>query len=204
MHWSRRLGSDQIHPTRAPRRTRIERSLIDIAAWSADPIRASAVLAAGVQQGLVRPTTLDRAVLAAGPIRHRRLLLLSLGDIAGGAQSFAEIDAVRICRRAGLPPPQLQRIRRDASGRRRCLDLCWPDYGLVVEIDGGLHREVRRWLDDLLRQNEIVLGGQLVLRFATVVVRATEPVFVEQIGAGLRRGGWSGCLVVGWRVSSQS
>jgi len=165
---------------------------VDIAGWSRQPLRACAVLAAGVQQRLVRPSTLELAVHEAGPLRHRKLLLLALADIAGGSESFAEIDAVRLCRRAGLPPPTRQAFRRDRSGRRRYLDLYWPEYGLIVEIDGGLHRDAQRWWDDLDRQNEMVLSGELLLRFPTVLVRACPHHVAAQIAAGLRRGGWRG------------
>jgi very-short-patch-repair endonuclease len=53
-HYSRRLTDEDVHPAKQPRRTRIARSIIDVASWMATDRGAMAVLAAGVQQRLVR------------------------------------------------------------------------------------------------------------------------------------------------------
>jgi very-short-patch-repair endonuclease len=77
-------------------------------------------------------------------------------------------------------------VRREASGRRRYLHAQWalPDGRIVaVEVDGAVHLDARQWVDDQLRQNEIVLGGTIVLRYPSVVVRL-EP---EWVMAQLRR-----------------
>ena len=54
---------------------------------------------------------------------------------------------------------------------------------VVVEVDGALHRSLRRWYADQLRQNEISSTGALVLRFPSVIVRC-EP---DPVAAQLRR-----------------
>jgi hypothetical protein len=54
VHYSRHLGQDDVHPVRRPPRTRVARSLVDAAAWMGSDRGAQAVLAAGVQQRLVR------------------------------------------------------------------------------------------------------------------------------------------------------
>ena len=92
-----------------------------------------------------------------GSVRHRATMRRALADIAGGADSLAEIDFARLCRSVGLPEPSRQVRRRDASGRWRYLDVEWrmPRGRLVVEIDGIGHMERERWYDDLLRDAEI-------------------------------------------------
>jgi hypothetical protein len=60
MHYSQELGDRDVHPLRHPRRTRIARSLVDAAAWMPTDGGAMTVLAAGVQQRLVRTTRLER------------------------------------------------------------------------------------------------------------------------------------------------
>lgn len=62
VHYSTMLGNADVHPLKQPRRTRIPRSLVDAAAWMASERGARAVLAAGVRQGLVRPSDLGRVV----------------------------------------------------------------------------------------------------------------------------------------------
>ena len=44
------------------------------------------------------------------------------------------------------------------------LDVAWEDIGLVVEIDGGHHALALNPVDDALRQNEVTLGDDMVLR----------------------------------------
>jgi hypothetical protein len=62
------------------------------------------------------------AVDAAGRVCHRRAMAAALLDVHGGAMALSEIDLARLCRSAGLPEPRRQRVRRNASGRRRYLD----------------------------------------------------------------------------------
>jgi very-short-patch-repair endonuclease len=110
-------------------------------------------------------------------------------DIAGGAEALSEIDFARLCRRHGLPMPLRQVVRREASGRRRFVDALWrrPDRRTVVaEVDGALHLVARRWWDDQLRQNELVLSDAIVLRFPSVVVRAEPGIVVDQLRRALR------------------
>ena len=61
-HYWQALDSTDVHPTRQPRRTRIARSLVDAAAWMPADRGAMAVLAAGVQQRLVRVDDLRQVV----------------------------------------------------------------------------------------------------------------------------------------------
>jgi hypothetical protein len=149
---------------------------------------ACGLLAAGVQQRLVTAAQLHSAVAANPRLRHRHAMQMAVQDIAQGAGALSEIDFVRLCRRYGLPLPEQQAVRVDRSGRRRYLDAAWTTRTgrrLVAEIDGALHLAPRRWWDDQLRQNELVLGGDLVLRFPTVLVRHEEQLVVAQLRRGL-------------------
>jgi hypothetical protein len=122
--------------------------------------------------------------------RFRKLILLVLADIDGGAHSLAEIDFARLCRRAGLPAPSRQRVRTDATGRRRYLDVAWDQFGLVVEIDGMFHMELARWTDDSFRGNEISLDGRVLLRFPALVLRIDPERVLAQVRQGLINAGW--------------
>jgi len=175
----------------APRRTSVERSAIDAGRWSGDPRAACGLLAAVVQQRLSTADRLRRELLAAGRIRHRRLLLTVLGDIEGGAHALSEIDFVVLCRRAGLPPPGQQVVRTDRSGRRRYLDARWqlPDgRTITVEIDGALHLAVLTYWDDMYRGNELVISGEHVLRYPSLAVRLDPIRVVEQLRRALAPG----------------
>ena len=136
--------------------------------------RAIGLLAASVQQGL---TTADRLIVAKTQIRklrHGKQFVLALGDIAGGAQSFAEIDMGILCQDAGLAPPTRQAIRKDKDGRRRYLDCEWTLPGgrvVVLEVDGSFHLQVKNWWRDMKRERGVVLSHSTVLRCASIELR---------------------------------
>ncbi len=155
----------------------------------AEPRSASGLLAATVQQRLLRADSLARALAEAPRLRHRAAMVHAVADIEQGAQALSEIDFVRLCRRNGLPTPMHQAVRREPSGRRRYLDASWalPDGRIVaVEVDGALHLNVRTWRNDQLRQNELVLDGMLLLRYPSDVVRYEEQLVVAQLRRALR------------------
>jgi hypothetical protein len=150
----------------------------------ARPRPACGILAATVQQRLVRAADLIAAVEKSPRVRHRAALLAAAHDIAGGAQALSEIDFARLCRVAGLPEPTRQAVRKDRSGRRRYLDVEWalPDgRRIVVEVDGALHLAATRWWDDQPRQNELVIGGGHVLRYPSAVVRYEPALVIDQL-----------------------
>jgi len=189
IHESRRYRpQDDRHPSRLPPRTRTARSAIDAAAWSLSARTAVGVLAAVVQQRLARVDDMTDELERAGRIRHRRAMAAALVDIGGGSQALSEIDFVRLCRRFGLPEPDRQHVRLDASGRRRYLDARWRrrDGRLVVaEVDGALHLLPERYWDDMARDNDLALDGQLVLRFAAFAVRHHPDRVAAQLARAL-------------------
>jgi hypothetical protein len=155
------------------------RAVIDAAIWTRQPRVACALMAASVQQRVVPTSALRQELAVAGAVRHGQLLRSILADIEGGADSLAEIDFVKIARKAGLPPPIRQSIRLDSAGRRRYLDV---DFGtFAVEVDGGLHLRAQNYWDDARRQNELVLGGDRILRFPSIAIRLEEHVVVAQL-----------------------
>ena len=73
-----------------------------------------------------------------------------------------------------------------AGGRTRFLDAYWRKAKLHVEVDGAHHVEARHWSADMLRQNEVWLEGDRVLRFPAFLLRANPGQVVEQISRALR------------------
>jgi Protein of unknown function (DUF559) len=185
VHRSRVLGPDDVHPARLPPRTRLARSLLDAAAWSGSDDRARAVLAAGVQQRLVRPDQLEAALGPRPRLRRHSLIAATLADIAGGAQALSELDFARLTRRYGLPAPDRQVMRLDRDGRRRWLDAYWDEAHLAVEVDGLWHMEATAWWADMRRGNDLLISGLRVLRFPAFVVRDQPGVVAAQIREAL-------------------
>jgi uncharacterized protein DUF559 len=177
--YSQFLGDAHVHPTRQPRRTRIARSLIDAAAWMPTDRGSIAVLAAGVQQGLVRVDDLRLLVGRMETLHRRKLIIEVLADIAGGSQAISELDFLRlVVRPFGLPEPSRQSARRDGRGRRRWIDAAWDDRKIAVEIDGAQHiaDPLQRW-DDMERDLALTLDGYQTLRFPAWLVR-NDPGYV--------------------------
>jgi very-short-patch-repair endonuclease len=185
-HQSRRGFAGWVHPTRQPRQLRIEFAALLTAERDDQLRRALGGLAAHVQQ---RATTAERLLVAAGQIpklRHGRLIRPALHDIAGGAQSFAEIDLVRLCRGSGLRAPDRQRVRRDQSGRRRYLDCEWrleDGRVVVLEVDGSFHMRTDHWWADMTRERAVVLTGRSVLRCASIELRLAPEAVVADLRA---------------------
>ena len=67
----------------------------------------------------------------------------------------------------------------------------WAGSRLVVEIDGAGHRLGLAVTDDNLRQNEVVLGDDRVLRIDVVGMRLEEAAFMGQVRRGLAAEGGS-------------
>jgi hypothetical protein len=189
VHRSRILPPEH-HQVGRPPRTVIARSVVDAAVWARTPDEARTVLAAACQQRRVMPEEV-RDVLAVLPsVRRRSLIRTTLADIEGGSQALSEIDFGRLCRRFHLPPPDRQERRKDASGRNRYLDAYWREWHLHVEVDGSHHMDVRHWAADMLRQNEVWIAGDRILRFPAWLIR-TEPAQVaDQLLVALRAAGW--------------
>jgi putative AbiEi antitoxin of type IV toxin-antitoxin system len=155
------------------------RALVDAARWTSAPRTACALLAAGVQQRVTTVSALRAELLVSPVIPHRRILDAILADIEGGADSLGEIDFTVLARKAGLPPPIRQSVRLDSMGRRRYLD---ADFGtFAVEVDGGLHLRAQTYWDDANRQNDLVLGGDRILRFPTIAIRLDEAGVIRQL-----------------------
>jgi hypothetical protein len=182
-HRSERFDAFEVLPSANPPRVKPARAVVDSAAWTPSPRIACALLVASVQQRLVSASMLRREILAAGLIRHRSDFLAVLTDIEGGADSLAEIDFTKIARRVGLPPPLRQSIRYSPDGKRRYLDV---DFGaFAVEVDGGMHIRTLNYWADAARQNDLVIGGDRILRFPSIAFR----VDIEAVEAQLRRAG---------------
>ncbi len=85
---------------------------------------------------------------------------------------------------ARLPQPEVQTNLRDRAARFvGRADLYYPAARLVLEYDGGNHRE--RMVDDNRRQNLLVNAGYRVLRFTSADIRSRADVVIGQVRAAL-------------------
>jgi hypothetical protein len=153
---------------------RLEPAVLLHAGYTRSNRTAQGLLSACVQQRLTTPDRLLHWVDRMRPLRRARLFRATLAEIDGGSHSRAELDVARMCRRHGLPRPERQVRRRDATGRLRLTDCEWRlGHGRVVilEVDGAFHMEVEHWEDDLARHRSLSAQGRIVVRATAREVR---------------------------------
>lgn len=163
---------------------RLEPALLHFAAYQPSMRTAEGVVAAAVQQGLTTPELLHEWVDRMRPLRWARMFRQTLGEIADGSQSVAELDVLRMCREYGLCAPRQQTKRRDARGRIRFTDCEWllPDgRTLVLEVDGAFHMEVEHWEDDLARQRALAAHDRVQIRCTARELRDTPGTIAHDL-----------------------
>lgn len=165
---------------------RLEPAVLHFAAYQPSRRTAQGLLAACVQQRLTTPEALMEWIPRMQPLRWARLMQRALLDVAGGAQSLAEMDVRRMCRSQGLLDPRRQRKRRDAAGHVRFTDCEWELPGgrvIVLEVDGGFHMETEQWEDDLARARRITSSSRTVVRCTARELRDEPDLLARDLRA---------------------
>ena len=164
--------------------TSVERTLLDLAAVL--PAQRLRTLAETAQ----RNGRYDHArVLAtiATANGHRgtgalQAVIAQLHDEAPATRSDLERLALELIRAAGLPEPSV-----NASVEGETVDLSWPQYHLVVEIDSyRYHRERRAFDADRRRGNTLTLANVTLLRFTDRDLDEDPQRFVDEIRRAIR------------------
>jgi hypothetical protein len=192
-HWSTLVDDVDVHPLRTPRRTRPERSLLDLATWAGSDTKARAAVLAAFQQGLVGEASMLRACERRGTVGRSGLVRESVHDAVGGLSSLPERDFDALLQLTGLPRPTRQRAVQGRD-RRYFLDAAWDAYGVAAEVHGLPHHDVESWSGDLHRANEVVITGPRLLVFTSFAIRRRQEVVVDQLVRALRSGGWTGIV----------
>lgn len=171
-------------------RTRVEVAAVRAGLWARTDKQATYLLTLVVQQGLTAPDALGRQLLRIRRDRRRTLLHTVVHDLLDGARSLGELDVGAELRRRGLPLPERQVLRCDRR-RRYYLDLHWPRWRLVLEIDGIHHAWAESVIGDALRQNSLALQGDTILRLPLLGLRLAPEKFFEQVERAPRAAGRS-------------
>jgi very-short-patch-repair endonuclease len=164
---------------------------VHAALWARSDRQAALYVLAAAQQGLFTAQEFGEEVAKVRRSRRKTLLRSLHSDICGGIESVAERDFARLCRERGFPEPTRQTWRQSKDGRWR-YDVDWDRFDLTVEIDGVQHLDPDAWLRDSLKQNAANLEGRTVLRIPNLALRLDPDPHLDQVEAGLRRGGWEG------------
>ncbi len=88
---------------------------------------------------------------------------------------------------AGLPSP-ISQYRPLLAGIDARVDFAWPEFMLVVEIDGrAYHIDAAAFQRDRVRQNALMQGKWMVLRFTVEDVRYDPAYVVNEVRRALAR-----------------
>lgn len=143
---------------------------------------AHGAVAAVVQQRLTDVPDLAVWLERLRPLRGAKGFRALLDDIGSGAQSLAEVDLRRACRRCRVRLPDAQRPRFDRRGRRRFTDAEWrlPDgRTLVLEVDGAFHDDVLQAAADRARNRKLTTRDRIVVSCSAYELRH-DPVSVME------------------------
>ncbi len=175
-------------PTRDETRVDPVRAVVQALTWGSS--RRSSIFQAlwAIQRGLVSFEAVQSAVREVKRSPGSAELRKRFAAIEPGVHSMPEYEFAALCRKRGLPSPQRQRQRRDASGRTRYTDVEWTVGGrsLVVEIDGRGHLDAAVQLDDQRRANDLALQGAVVIRVPGLALRIDPEPYLLQVERALR------------------
>ncbi|MET9020998.1 type IV toxin-antitoxin system AbiEi family antitoxin domain-containing protein [Actinopolymorpha sp. NPDC004070] len=193
LHYSTRVAAIR-HPTRVPPRTRVEDTVLDLAATTERFPDIVALVCSACQRRLTTPARL-RAALAARPnTPWRASLRTMLAEVGTGAQSPLELAYLRSVERAhGLPRGTRQAHRRTNS-ISQWMDVRYDEYLLVVELDGRLGHVGDGAFRDRRRDNLAAESGYWTLRYGWAETIGRPCGVAEQVALVLRQRGWRGRL----------
>lgn len=170
---------------------RLEPAILLFAAYERNHRTAHGSLAAVVQQRLTTAASLGLWIDRLRPLRRAKQFRPLLDDIAGGAQSLAEVDVRRACRQHGVVPPVAQQRRRDRGGRLRYTDCEWrlaDGRTLVLEVDGSFHDDVLQAAEDRARNRRLTALDRIVIQCSAYELRhAPGNVIEDLIALGVPR-----------------
>jgi hypothetical protein len=194
IHGSSSNGQIWRPPPGVPPHTSEEDTVLDLVHAATELDDAVGWVTRAFSKGLTSEGHLRRAMVTRRQLRWRRELDQVIAAAAGGAHSVLEYRHDRDVQRAhGLPSAQQQVPFTKPDGTRGYLDRYYPEYRLVIELDGRQYHPQERRVADQDRDNaNAVTRSTLRYGWDDVVRRSCETA--RQEGEALRGRGWSDTL----------
>lgn len=123
-----------------------------------------------------------RSSLVRRAIRQAEFLRLPMGDVeSDGTRSDLERDFLRLCRRSGLRPPEV-----NATIGRVKVDFLWREERLIVETDSyATHGGAIAFEDDRARDLDLRRRGYRVHRYSERQLRKEPDAIAAEVARGL-------------------
>jgi len=170
---------------------RIEDSVLDLCARGG-PGDAVRWTTAAVQRRLTTPARLLAALDKRARLANRGVLREILESVVDGAHSNLEFRYIRDVERPhGIPPP-IRQYRVPGTGAYA--DGGYPDYGLLLELDGRGYHSGTREFRDRARDNRHALAGWTTVRFGTYEIYGDPCGVAWSFCANLADHGWRGSM----------
>jgi hypothetical protein len=191
IHFSRR-AAQAVHPAQTPPRTRVEETILDLAAAAASIDDAVSWVVRGLGRRLTNAARLRAAMTQRTFVPWRRQLTELLTDDLSGLHSLLEYRYVRDVERPhGLPRGQRQ-VKVRQCGRIQYRDVLYDEFQLAVEVDGQLAHPPETRRRDAQRDNAAALGGITTFRYGWLDVTRHPCQVAAEIAALLSRRGYLG------------
>jgi hypothetical protein len=151
------------------------------------PDQISALITEAVQRGRVNPHHLRRELDEGSP-RGTALPREVLDKVLAGARSVAEIDAMAVWARTGLPAPDWNFELRGAGGQYIATPDAWCDeVAMAWEIDSyDFHFEKADYARTLSRNTRYTSAGVLVVQTLPTRLRTESEAVAEELRAAYR------------------
>lgn len=184
LHRSRRYDpSRDLDPDTALPMTRPARSVVDAAAWSVSAREACAILVSSVRQRICTVSELIAEISPQATLRHRRIMLTVLRDVAGGPDALSRVDLPCLARRHGFGRPRKLTVRTDNDGRRnRFLDAEFTSRqgkSWLVQIDAAAQLIVGGYWSDGTPPDDLIMTDESMLYFPAVDLYLNEIAVVS-------------------------
>jgi len=193
VHRSERVAA-ATHPAKSPPRTRVEETVLDLTDLARDADEVFHWLSAACAGRHTTPARLVAAVTDRARLRWRADVLAALGEVTEGVHTVLERRYVWNVELAhGLPKARRQARKRRGAGSAY-LDNEYPDFGVVVELDGlAFHLVEDRW-HELHRDNYLARDDLIVLHYSWADITTRPCEVAAEVALVLRRRGWTGGL----------
>ncbi len=185
------------HPSRLPPQTRIEETVLDLAAIARNLDDAAGWLTTGLQRRLTTQDRLRDALEARTRMRWRSQLAELLTADAAGLHSILEVRYHRDVERPHRLPASSRQHKFRQGDHNEYRDLLYEAYGTAVELDGiAAHPIDSRWRD-VRRDNAAAADGIITLRYGWLDL-TSRPCFVAaQVAQVLAAHGFTGSRACG-------